>query len=380
MSDQQKIFTTAASSKVPVARPQVDEKEISAVREVLVSGNYVAGEKVTQFEEAFSAYVGVEYAVAVNTGTAALHIALEAMGVRKGDEVIVPPMGFFATVAAVLYLGATPVFADIDPDDLCLSPEDTERKISGRTKAMVPVHLFGAAAKMDDHKVLAERSGIDLLEDCAQAHGSEVGGVKVGSLGTAGAFSFFATKHMTTGEGGMITTDDRELAEKARIIRNHGLVGRDDHVMLGYNNRMNEIAAAMGLVQLEKLDRFNERRIAHSERIIRELKALPWAVVPCPFGRIKHTYFWCPVMVSPESGRTIEQLKAHLDSNGIGYRHRYSEPLYKQPVLSKLGLDFTRVFLPVAERLAGKIIGLPNHPGIEAAEIERVVEVLRAFS
>ena len=363
-----------------MARPQVDEAEVRAVREVLLSGNYVAGEVVRQFEQAFADYIGVRHAVAVSSGTAALHIALQAMGIGRGDEVIVPPVTFFATVSAVLYVGAVPIFADIDSDDLCLSPDDTHRKISARTRAVLPVHLHGAAAKMDRFKQLAEDHDLLLLEDCAQAHGTAFGGARVGGIGHAGAFSFFATKHLTPGEGGMITTDDAALAAAARTLGNHGLRGRDDHVVLGYNNRMTEIAAAMGLVQLAKLEDMNARRIRHSERIIAALARLSWARVPHPLGPVTHTYFWCPLMVTPESGKTIEQLKAHLDTSAIGYRHRYSEPLYRQPVLRELGFDYSGLHLPVAESVAGKVIGLPNHPGLSEAEVDRVIEVVNAFA
>ena len=160
-----------------------------------------------------------------------------------------PPLTFFATVSSVLYLGAVPVFADIDLDGLCLSPESVLEKITPKTKAIVPVHLFGAAAKMKEFVEIGAEKGIPVLEDCAQAHGSEYSGKRVGGFGAAGAFSFFATKHMTTGEGGMITTNERKLAELAKILRNHGMEGRDDHVMLGYNNRMTEMEAALGPAQ-----------------------------------------------------------------------------------------------------------------------------------
>ena len=254
---------------IPVAAPSVGEEEVEAVRRVLLSGQYVSGPKVKEFEQKFAKYIGTDFAVAVNSGTVALHIAMEALGVGQGDEVIVPPITFFATVSSVLYLRAVPVFADIDPTDLCLSPKSVARCISPRTKAIMPVHLFGAAAKMDALGEIARKYGVCLVEDCAQAHGSEYKKQKVGSLGHAGAFSFFATKHMTTGEGGMITTNDPELAETCRIIRNHGMIDRDTHVRLGFNNRMTEIEAALGLVQLEKLDDLNQKRIKNSKFIIR---------------------------------------------------------------------------------------------------------------
>jgi len=365
---------------IKVATPQVGEEEVAAVREVLLSGSYVSGAKVEEFEERFAEYIGVDYAVAVNSGTAALHIALEVLGVGKGDEVIVPPITFFATVSSALYLGAVPVFADIDLDDLCLSPESTEKHISSRTKAIIPVHLFGAAAKMDDFMFLSERYGIPVVEDCAQAHGTEHNGNKVGSIGRAGAFSFFATKHMTTGEGGMITTNDAQVAEKARVTRNHGMVGRDQHVALGFNNRMTEIEAAMGLVQLSKLDELNAKRIANSEYLLEKLADISWVKTPIRNKRVKHTYFWCPLMIDEKkAGRSFEDLKQHLTKHCIGFRQRYKEPLYRQEVLKRQGLDYSKVRLPNAEAVAGKILGLPNHSGLTMEDLDRIIDVIKSF-
>jgi dTDP-4-amino-4,6-dideoxygalactose transaminase len=365
---------------IKVATPLVGEEEVDAVREVLFSGQYVSGAKVESFEKKFAEYIGVNHAVAVSSGTAALHVALQAIGVSKGDEVIVPPLTFFATVSSVLYVGGVPVFADIDLDDLCLSPEDVEEKVTPRTKAIIPVHLFGAAAKMTALLRLSEKCGIPLLEDCAQAHGTEYGGKKIGGFGAAGAFSFFATKHITTGEGGIITTNHHDLAESAKVIRNHGMMGRDEHVVLGFNNRMTEMEAAMGLVQLKKLDTFNAARIDKSEYLLEEAKKLPWAIVPVPSRkRVKHTYFWCPLMVKESSGKSIEQLKEHLSQNKVGFRQRYQEPLYRQSVLRNVGMDYSNVSLPNVEKVAGKIIGLPNHPGLTKEDLERIVAVLNSF-
>ena len=364
---------------IPVATPQIGEQEVAAVREVLLSGNYVSGAKVKEFEQRFAEYIGTKYAVAVSNGTSALYIAMETMGVGRGDEVIVPPMTFFATVSSVLYLGAVPVFADIDPDDLCLSPQSVEEKITSRTKAILPVHLYGAAAKMDECLAISKKHGIPVLEDCAQAHGTEYKGEKVGSFGHAGTFSFFATKHMTTGEGGMITTNDHEMSEQCRIIRSHGMTGRDDHVRLGFNNRMTEMEAAMGLVQLDKLDLLNQKRIENSKLILNILQKLSWADIPVPGTDVKHTYFWCPVMVKPKSGKTIEDLKTHLSKNKIGFRQRYQEPLYRQPVLKNLGLDYSKEFLPNSERVSGNVIGLPNHPGLTRDQLNRIIDILEKF-
>ena len=367
-------------SFINVASPQVGEEEVAAVQKVLLSGNYASGAKVEEFERCFAEYIGVDYAIAVNTGTAALHIALEALGIGRGDEVIVPPLTFFATVSSVLYLGAVPVFADIDLDDLCLSPESTEEHISSKTKAIIPVHLFGAAAKMDDFLALSERHGIPVLEDCAQAHGTEYNGKRVGGFGVAGAFSFFATKHMTTGEGGMITTNDARVARMAKIIRNHGMIDRDTHGYLGFNNRMTEMEAAMGIVQLNKLDMLNEKRIANSTYLIRHIETLSWARVPIPKNNVKHTYFWCPLMVEENhTEKSFEELKQHLAQNKIGYRERYQGPIYNQKVLKKLGLDYSGLHLQNAEAVAGKILGLPNHPGLIKNDLDRIIDVIKSF-
>jgi perosamine synthetase len=271
-----------------------------------------------------------------------------------------------------------PVFADIDPDNLCLSADSAAEKITVRTKAILPVHLFGVPADMDQLKTLAYEHQIDILEDCAQSHGSEYKGRKTGSLGRAGAFSFFATKHMTTGEGGMITTDDPDIDQAARIIRNHGMTGRDGHVRLGFNSRMTEMAAAMGRVQLRKLDDLNARRIANSEYILSHLRQVPGLRVPVPETTdIRHTYFWCPVML--EDRENTAALKMHLTSNGIGFRHRYQDPLYRQPVLKKLGYDHSRTFLPVAEQTAGRVIGLPNHAGLTRKQMDDIIQKVRDF-
>lgn len=366
---------------VKVAQPIVGEEEVEAVKEVILSGNYVSGRKVEEFEKAFAGYIGSKYAIAVNSGTAALHIALQAVGVGEGDEVIVPPLTFFATVSCVLYLKAIPVFADIDPGSLCLSAEDTERRISSRTKAIIPVHLFGNVANMKDFVALSQQKKIPLIEDCAQAHGSEYEGRRVGSLGRAGCFSFFATKHITTcGEGGMIVSDDKELTDKSRLIRSHGMSDRDNHVLLGFNNRMSEMEAAMGSAQLRRLDELNSKRIANSEYLLKEIAKLPWAKTTHIEENVTHTYFWCPLMVDEDkTDKSFEELKTHLKKNNIGFRQRYQEPLYKQEVLKRLGLDYSNLCLPNVEAVAGRILGLPNHPGLTQEELDRVVEVLKLF-
>jgi len=370
---------TTAATQIDVARPNIGDAEIAAVVEVLRSGQYVSGARVEAFERAFAEYIGCDHAVAVSSGTAALYIALEAAGIGRGDEVIVPPMSFFATVSAVLYTGATPIFADVDADDLCLSPESVREHWSEHTRAVIPVHLFGCAARVDEIRQIADGHEAVVIEDCAQAHGTRLGDARVGSFGTAGAFSFFATKHMTTGEGGMITTDDSALATACRMLRNHGMSGRDEHRVLGYNNRMTEMEAAIGLIQLSRLDELNALRIANSRFLIDCATGLPWAAMLLPQRDVEHTYFWCPIGVRADSGRDIEELKAHLRSQRIGFRARYAAPLYRQPALAHAGMDYSDVCLPHAEAAAGRYIGLPNHPSLERDDLQRIVAALRSF-
>lgn len=380
---------------IKVARPYVGREEVKAVTDVLLSGRYISGPKVEEFENKFSQYIGTKYSVAVNSGTASLHVALAVLGIGAGDEVIVPPLTFFSTVSVVLYQDAIPVFADINPDSYCLDPEDLTKKISKRTKAVIPVHLFGNSAEMDEIMKIAEKYGIKVIEDAAQAHGTEYNGKKVGSIGDIGCFSFFATKHMTTGEGGMLVTNNRRWADLARIIRSHGMSNRDSHDYLGYNYRMNEIAAAMGIVQLKRLDDLNKKRIGNSLYLIDKLKNsnLDWLTLPKLQENIMHTFFWCPILVDEAKlGITTGELINILLKNGIETRHRYQQPLYKQKAFikkcaylerllfdSKFKVDCTKIRLENVEKIAGKIIGLPNHPDLSKNELDYIIKILNTI-
>lgn len=386
---------TRVKDMIRVAKPFVGKEEIEAVSKVLLSGNYVSGKKVREFEKKWADYVGVKEAIAVNSGTAALHIALAVLDIGPGDEVIVPPMTFFSTITAVLHQNAIPVFADIEEDTLCLDPQSFREVITERTKAVIPVHLYGNAANMSEITRVSKKNGIKVIEDAAQAHGTEINGKKVGSIGDIGAFSFFATKHITTGEGGMITTDSSEWAEVMRSIRNHGMIDRHNHTSLGYNYRMSEINAAIGIEQLKKLDVLNEKRIKNSEYIINRLREEKpdWMELMDIRENVKHTYFWCLVIVNEEILRiSTKELHEKLKEKGLETRYRYLNPLYKQPLLKELSpyplgcpyecnkidkiYDYNNLYLTVAEKYAGKIIGLPNHPGLTRKECDLIVEIL----
>jgi len=362
---------------IKVSLPVVGEEEVSAVRDVILSGKYISGEKVMQFEQKFSEYINVKFSAAVNSGTAALHVALACLDVGQGDEVIVPPMTFMSTITAVLHQNATPIFADIDKDSFCICPDDFERKITEKTKAVIPVHLYGNSAQMDKIMEIANKHGIYVVEDCAQAHGTEYKEKKVGSIGHIGTFSFFATKHITTGEGGIITSNNEEWIDKAKIIRSHGMINRDEHVYLGYNYRMTEIAAAMGLVQLKKIDDFNHKRINNSLCILNSLKESDqsWFIIPKLNQYIKHTFFWCPLIIKNNIDTTLVVKK--LLQKGIETRQRYQKPLNTQKILEKVNPDYKHIMLSNAEFFAGKIIGLPNHPKLTDDNIEYIIESVK---
>ena len=256
---------------IPIAQPLMGEEEKRAVIAVLESGMLAQGPKVEEFEKAFAALWGVRHAVATSSGTTALHVALLAHGVGPGDEVITSPFTFISSANSILFVGARPVFVDIDESSFNIDPSLIEARITPRTRALLPVHLFGNPCDMEAIMAIAARHGLIVIEDAAQAHGASIQGRKVGSFGT-GCFSFYPTKNMTTAEGGMVTTDDDQVAEKARLLRSHGMRKRYYHDFLGYNFRMTDLQAALGLAQLAKLEVFNEKRIANARYLTEHLR------------------------------------------------------------------------------------------------------------
>lgn len=258
---------------IPISLPLLGEEEKRAVLETIDSGQLAQGRRVKAFEEAFAAVCGVRHAIATSSGTTALHAAVLAHGIGPGDEVITTPFTFIASANAAIFVGARPVFVDIDERTYNIDPGRIEAAISPRTKAILPVHLFGNPCDMETIMDIAAKHGLVVIEDACQAHGATVGGRKVGSFGT-GCFSFYPTKNITTAEGGIITTNDDELADRVRLIRSHGQRERYYHEMIGYNFRMTEIQAAIGLVQLGKLEQFNVARRTHAEYLTARLRGV----------------------------------------------------------------------------------------------------------
>tara|TARA_Y100000034_G_C6905707_1_gene420173 strand:+ start:1925 stop:3001 length:1077 start_codon:yes stop_codon:yes gene_type:complete len=354
---------------IKVSKPIINNLEIERMNERMRSGMYISGKYVQEFEKEFSKFIGTEYAVAVNSGTSALHLSLLALGVGEGDEVIVPPMTFFATIEAVLYVGAKPIFVDIN-DVYTIDPQKIEEKINCKTKAIIPVHLFGMPCNMKHIVEISKKYDIPIIEDCCQSHGASIDSKKTGSFGTANCFSFFATKNMTTTEGGMITTDDEGIYSKCKLLRSHGMTDRNTHSYLGYNYRMTEIEAVIGLEQLKKLPSLNSARKQASLYLLNKLSEIPIFDVWFPPENYNHAYFWCSVFIKEMD---VDDFRKYLQNKGIETRHRYYRPLYHQPILKNKYKD---LYLPLAEKYAGRIIGLPNHPEITREELDYISDVM----
>ena len=357
---------------IPVAKPFLDEQEVNAVAAVLRSGMLAQGSRVEALEREFASYCGAAHGIALNSGTAALHAVLTALGIRPGHEVIVPAFTFYATASAVCMCGARPVFADVDEATFNISVGSVQELLSQRTRAVVGVHLFGQPFEVRSIHELCEERGITLVEDAAQAHGAAYHGKRAGGLCEAGCFSFYPTKNMTTGEGGMVTTGDAALARKVRLIINHGQEEKYLHTSLGYNFRMTDIAAAIGLVQLQKLDGFNRRRqenASYYDRAIRRDGIVTPAVMP----GMTHVYHQYVLKVTGELPITRDELAVYLREKGIGTAVHYPIPLTRQPYFAECARPNP---CPVAESLAGSVISLPVHPQVSDADRELVARVI----
>src|SRR5205809_5859321 len=362
---------------IPIARPIIGGAELEAVREVLASGMLVQGAKVKAFESAFAQNVGRRHGIAVSNGTAALQIALLAQGIGAGREVLVPPLTFFATASTVLLSGAKPVFVDVDRNAYTMNPTKTATSLTGKTAAIMPVHLYGQTAEMEPILEAARSRGIPIIEDAAQAHGAEYHGKKAGNLGDTACFSFYATKNMTTGEGGMIVTDNDEIAEKARLLRDHGQASKYQHVLVGYNYRMTEIAAAIGLVQLQKLDGWVKQRRANAAALTKGLEGIEGLVPPSEGEWMVDSYYQYIVRREGSFPISRDEIVRLLTEDGTASRPSYPMPLYQQKALRDLRI---RGRCPVAEDIIPRLFELPVHPGVGPAEIERILSAVERIA
>jgi perosamine synthetase len=354
---------------IPIARPDIGEDEVAAVSEVLRSGMLAGGKRVAEFEAQWAEYCGVKHAIAMSNGTLALMAIFAGIGLVPGDEVITVSHTFAATANAILSTGAMPVFIDIEPDTYLIDAARIEAAITPRTRAIVPVHLFGLVADMDMIQALADRHGLVVVEDAAQAHGATFRGRKAGSFGPS-AFSLYATKNLTTGEGGFVTTDDDRLADWLRLYRNQGMRARYQFEMLGYNYRMTDINAAIGLVQLAKLDRNTGRRQAVAAAYDRAFADLPVRTPVTPDGRT-HVFHQYTLQVGAQRDAIVADLRAA----GIGADIYYPIPVHRQPYIMERGLHAD---LPFTDAAAGTTLALPIYPGLTEAEQASVIEAVRA--
>lgn len=357
---------------IPIADPQLGEEEREAVLAVLDSGNLAAGDEVAAFEQEFADFCGAEYAVATTNGTTALHTALVAAGIGEGDTVITTPFSFVATANVIRFVGAKPVFADIDPATFNLDPDAVEERIrerDGDVDAIMPVHLYALSAEMDRFRELSERYDATLIEDAAQGHGAEYHGESVGTLGDVACFSFYPTKNMTSGEGGMITTNDEDIAAAAARFINHG---RSDggygyeHVDIGHNFRMTDIAAAIGRHQLSRLPEYVEARRENAARLS-ELLSETQVILPTEPDGLCHAYNHYTIRCGNR-----DAVREALDEEGIG-----TSIFYPTPIHQLAAYDAYDVSTPVAEKITDQVLSLPTYPSLSSADIDRIGETIQ---
>lgn len=350
---------------IPISKPDISELEKAAVMQVMDSGMVVMGPMTAKFEEAFAELCGVKHAIAVSSGTTALHLALLAHNIGPGDEVITTAFSFAATVNAILFVGARPVFADIDEQTFNIKPGEVESLITPRTKAIMPVHLYGHLCDMDELLDISNRYGIPIIEDACQAVSASYKNRRAGSFGTA-AFSFYATKNLMCGEGGMITTDDDEIADSCRLLRSHGMRKRYYHEMLGFNYRMTDIEAAIGLAQLNRLPEFNARRSFNAAYLSAKIES-----VETPRVKEGHVHAWHQYTVRINHGRIRDEAVRQLNDAGIGTGIFYPVPLHQQAYIRKIVGNVT---LPTTEKMASEVFSLPVHTQLTKDDLEMIVQ------
>jgi dTDP-4-amino-4,6-dideoxygalactose transaminase len=364
-------------TRVPFVDLKAQHRQLSselhqAFTRVLENASFVLGPEVEGFEKAFASYLGSQQCIALNSGTAALHLTLLALGIGPGDEVITVPHTFIATAEAISAVGARPVFVDVDPLSYTMDPGQVEKAITPRTRAMIPVHLYGQPADLDALATIAARHGLAIIEDACQAHGAEYKGRKAGSLGKAGCFSFYPSKNLGgCGEGGAVVTDDPHLARQVRMLRDHGSTHKYEHQVPGYNYRMEGLQGAFLGVKLKYLDNWNDRRRAVAERYRQTLNSTP-LILPTEMPYARHVYHLYVIQTDQR-----DVLREHLSSRGIETGLHYPLPLHLQEAYRHLG--YSRGDFPVAERVAQQGMSLPMFGGMEPEAADLVGFAIREF-
>ena len=357
---------------IPINIPIMGKEEKEAVMEVLESGlltnaSYEGGKFVKEFEAKLKAKVKTKHAVAVNSGTAALHVSLVAYGVGPGDEVVVPAFTFEATANVVLACGAKPVFADIKPD-YNVDPADVRRKVGKKTKAIIPVDVYGYPADLDEVREIADKHAIKMIEDAAESLGAEYHGRPAGKTDHSGCFSLYATKVITSGEGGAITTDDDEFADRVRLVRNHGMRGGYDTSVLGFNYRMPETAAAIASVQMDRLEGYIGARRRNAKTLTETISSMKGVELRQEASDRTHVWYLYTVFLSKKREEVMRKLRA----NGVGAAAYWETPVNRMPLYEKLG--YREKKLPMSASAAAHVLSLPVHPGVGEADIQLVAE------
>ncbi len=360
---------------IPVCRPTLLGNEKKYVLKCLET-NWISsrGRFVEEFEDGFARYCGVNHGVTTNSGTTALHLALASLGIGEGDEVIIPSFTMISTANAINYLGARPVLVDVEPETWNLDPELIEAKITARTRAIVPIHTYGHPAEMDRIKAVARKNNLFIVEDAAEAIGAEYKGRRAGSFGKVAAFSLYANKIITTGEGGIVVTDDEKLADKLRTMRNYGFTEERHfwHKVVGFSYRMTNVQAAIGLGQLERIDELVQARIDHAHLYNSLLEDVRGIVTPPCAPHAKNVYWMYGILVEKEFGISRDELRQKLADRGIETRSFFI-PIHLQPVYADLFSDE----YPVSEELGTKGLYLPSASGLTGKEIEFIAGVIR---
>lgn len=365
---------------IPIAQPSIGKEEIEAVIGILKSGILTtkdgSGPYARKFEEGFAKYIGVKYAISMNSGTAALHATLMAMDIRPGDEIIVPSFTFTSTVEAVALMGAKPIFVDIDMATYCMDPTCFEEAITSRTKAVIPVHLYGLMADMERINKIAIEHDIVVIEDAAQAHGGELNGKKAGSFGDFGCFSLYASKNITTGEGGVVTTNRREYADLLCSIRNHGAGRHESSERLGHNFRLPEMACGIGYYQLAKLPRFIESRRKNAMKLTSMLENISRLILPLEPKSYKHAWYVYTIRLRGCRAGERNKIVEKLINAGIQAAIYYSTPVHLAPFYRRK-YGFHTHLLPKTETVARQVFSLPTHPNLTEEDLKYIGEKMK---
>lgn len=359
---------------IPIANVELSDDEIQAAVDVLRSGRLIQGKWTKAFEETFAETVGAQHATAVSSGTAALHIAYMAT-IEPGDDVLVPTFSHISTASMVHFAGGRPIFCDIDPQTFTLDLDSAQSNLTDKTTAIVPVHLFGNACPIDEIIEFARANDLSIIWDAAQAHGTRYRDADVGSFDDLVCYSFYPTKNMFTGEGGMITTNDADLAERCRLLRAHGQTKKYYHPTLGFNYRMTDVEAAIGLKQLQRLETMVDSRRSNAAYLTEHLYNVEGITPPYVPAYVVHSYHQYSVLLDTSRlGCTRDEFAAALDEQGIGTGVHYPRPIHKQPAFEEL---VSVSELPTSERICDHILSLPVHPGLEQQDLDEIIRAVR---